>query len=110
LITTLPPAYGEVQSNLLVDVTEPVKTALITQILPAAGPAAGGTNVAISGANFDPGCTMLFGGVPATNVTFLSATSMTATVPAHPAGGVAVLLSCGTDTFTFSSGFTYLAS
>jgi hypothetical protein len=55
----------------------------LTAITPAIGPAAGGTFVSISGANFKEGATVEFGGVAATNVTVVNSTQITVNSPAH---------------------------
>ena len=46
-------------------------------------PAAGGTSVTITGTNFTGATAVTFGGTAATGVTVVSATSITATTPAH---------------------------
>lgn len=61
-----------------------------TVVNPNEGPLAGGTRVTIGGSGFVVGATVKFGGVAATNVSVVSATSITATTPAHQAGQVAV--------------------
>jgi hypothetical protein len=66
--------------------------------------------VTINGANLRADCTIRFGGVPATNINFVSASSMTATTPEHAPGAVDVSLACGADAFNFSNGFSYLAA
>jgi hypothetical protein len=55
---------------------------------PGSGPAAGGTSSSLSGMLFESGATVTVGGVPATNVMFVNATTMTATMPARPAGSL----------------------
>jgi parallel beta-helix repeat protein len=110
LKATLGPNTGNALSFIDIEVTDPPTTPAITQVVPANGPAAGGTNVTISGANLRNDCTIRFGGVPATNVAFVSASSLTATTPEHAAGSTDVLLTCGSDTFDFTAGFTYLAA
>lgn len=63
----------------------------VTGIDPPAGTAAGGTTVTITGTDFVASSTVTIGGVAATNVRVVSATTITATTPAHPvAPGVAV--------------------
>ena len=52
------------------------------------GQATGGTALSITGAVFQTGATVSFGGAPATNVTVISATQITATTPAHAPGPV----------------------
>jgi len=57
-----------------------------SSISPTAGPVSGGTSVAISGSSFQNGASVSFGGLPASSVTWNSATSMTATTPPHGSG------------------------
>jgi hypothetical protein len=60
----------------------------ITSVSPNVGPMAGGTAISINGANFGVGATVSIGGVAATNVVVVSATSITASTPALPTPGV----------------------
>ena len=64
----------------------------VTAVSPNAGPAAGGTSVTITGTNFLSGATVSFGSatVPAGDVTFDSATQLTAVAPAGSPGPVDV--------------------
>ena len=62
----------------------------VTAVSPSRGPSAGGTPVTISGTDLQPGATVSFGGVPASNVTFIDAMTIRALTPAHVAGVVAV--------------------
>ena len=78
---------------------------------PGNGPAAGGTSVTISGANFVavPGVT--FGGVAASNVTFVSSTSLTCTTPVHsPVTVDIVVTNPDGQSATGSKVFLYLAT
>jgi len=106
---TLPPQNGNGTATLFGNVLAAPTTVTILQVAPASGPTSGGTNVTMTGVNFRAECSYAFGGVPATNVAYQSATSMTATSPAHAAGSVDVTASCGADTFTLHNAFTYLA-
>jgi len=54
----------------------------ITSIIPAFGPKAGSTVITITGTGFALGVQVAIGGVVATNVTWVSATQLTATTPA----------------------------
>ncbi len=63
-----------------------------TGVSPNTGPISGATPVTITGENFLSGATVKLGGTPATNVTFVNSTSLTATTPAHAAGLVDVLV------------------
>ncbi len=60
--------------------------ATVTSITPDAGPAAGGTVVAITGTEFTSDSTVSFGNTPAASVTYISPTSMLATAPALSTG------------------------
>jgi hypothetical protein len=57
---------------------------------PTSGPVAGGTTVTITGTNFGAGSTVDFGTTPATGVTVVSPTQITATDPAGTAGATNV--------------------
>ncbi|HEY3349678.1 MAG TPA: M12 family metallo-peptidase [Thermoanaerobaculia bacterium] len=63
---------------------------VVTGISPNSGPAAGGTAVTISGTGFVSGATVTIGGVAATGVAFVNATTLTATTGAHADGIVEV--------------------
>ncbi|HKK92073.1 MAG TPA: IPT/TIG domain-containing protein, partial [Longimicrobiales bacterium] len=80
----------------------------VTSVSPNNGPAAGGTAVTITGAGFVDGATVTIGGVAATDVTFVSSTSLTATTEARAAGTVDVVVTNpDTQTDTLVGGFTY---
>lgn len=77
---------------------------------PATGSTSGGTTVRISGANFATGATVTVGGAAATGVTVTSTTTLTATVPAHAAGTVDIVVTNpNAQTATLTGGFTYIA-
>jgi hypothetical protein len=83
---------------------------IVTNINPAAGPTAGGMSVTITGTNFAPGATVTIGGTAATNVTVVSATSITATAPAHAAGAASVVVTNPSGlSGTLANGYTYRA-
>ncbi len=89
-------------------VSNPAPT--LTGISPASGAAAGGTAVTISGTGFQAGATVSMGGTPATAVTVMNSTSITATTPAHAAGTVSVIVTnSDTQIGTLTQGFTYTA-
>ena len=82
----------------------------VSSVSPTSGSTNGGTGVTITGTNFAAGATVTFGGTAATNVSFVSSTSITATTPAHAAGAVSVVVTnTGGQSGTLSSGFTYTA-
>jgi len=83
----------------------------VTSVAPSSGPAAGGDTVTITGTGFVTGATVTFGGTAATGVTVDSATSITATTPAHAAGAVDVVVTNpDTQAGTLTNGFTYFAA
>ena len=83
----------------------------VGSISPTGGPAAGGTAVTITGTNFVAGATVTFGGAAATNVSVVSATSITADTPAHAAGAVDVVVTNpDLQSGTLADGYTYGAA
>ncbi|HEV2115230.1 MAG TPA: IPT/TIG domain-containing protein, partial [Terriglobales bacterium] len=83
----------------------------VSSVSPNSGPPAGGTAVTISGTNFAAGAVVTFGGTPATNVTEVSGTSITANTPAHAAGTVNVVVTnSDSQSGTLTNGFTYTSS
>lgn len=79
---------------------------IVSSVAPAVGPP--GTSVVVRGLGFTSGATVSVGGVPAQNVTFVSPTTLTATVASNMAGNanVSVTNPDGT-TATLKEGFTY---
>jgi hypothetical protein len=110
LVATLGASRGNAVTGISVEIDDPPTAPAITQVSPANGPAAGGTNVTINGANLRADCAVSIGGIPAANVAFVSASSMTATTVEHAPGAADVILSCGSDTFNLANGFTFLAA
>lgn len=76
-------------SNMNFTIT-PALAPSLGSVLPASGSEWGGTLVVLTGTNFVDGATVEFGGLPATSVTFVSSTSISAMTPVHAAGAVAV--------------------
>jgi len=82
----------------------------VASITPNTGTTSGGTSVTITGTGFLTGATVSLGGTPATSVTLVSSTSITATTPAHAAGAVNVMVvNTDAQSGTLSGGFTYAA-
>ncbi|BCV23432.1 IPT/TIG domain-containing protein [Gelria sp. Kuro-4] len=80
----------------------------ITALNPTSGPSAGGTEVTITGSNFDLGIRVDFGDVPATNVTRVSDTELTAITPEHDLGAVDVTVTNPDgSTFTLPDAFSF---
>jgi IPT/TIG domain len=83
----------------------------VSSVSPKTGDAAGGTAVAIAGANFASGATVSFGGSPASNVSFVNSNQLKATTPAHAAGAVNVLVTNPDGaSAVLAGGFTFSAS
>ncbi|GAA4390926.1 hypothetical protein GCM10023186_39660 [Hymenobacter koreensis] len=73
----------------------------VASFSPTTGPAAGGNQITINGANFTSNSTVTIAGVAATAVTYVSATQLLATAPARPAdtyGLISVTSPFGTGT------------
>jgi hypothetical protein len=83
----------------------------VSSISPTSGTTAGGTAISITGSGFLAGATVSLGGTPATGVTVVSSTSITATAPAHAAGAATVTVT-NTDgqSGTLPNGYTYTSS
>jgi hypothetical protein len=108
LTLTLPAFLGGANFVLPIEIAEGPSNPYVTQVAPPNGPAAGGTPVTITGANFAAPCTVAFGGSLATSVNVATAGSITAATPAHLPGVADVVITCGsTPAYTFSNGFTF---
>ena len=70
----------------------------ITGVLPISGPSSGGTNITITGTQFEAAATVTIGGAPATNVVVVSDTQITATTPAGFPGPAVVTVNLGSST------------
>lgn len=91
--------------------TSPSPTALrLTSVSPGAGSTVGGTTVTLAGANFSGVPVVTIGGAPATNVTVMSASTITATAPAHGSGGADVVVTLNGQTASLTSAFTYVSN
>lgn len=81
----------------------------VTGTEPSWGPIGGGNRFAVTGTNFQPGATVALGGTAATGVTWVSATRITATAPAHAAGAVGVTVTNpDAASGSLANGYTYL--
>lgn len=82
----------------------------VAAMTPGTGPTAGGAVVTLSGTNLLDGATVTVGGVPATLVTWISATELHVTVPAGSLGPKNVVVTNpDTQSATLVGGFTYVA-
>ncbi|MEM7168280.1 MAG: IPT/TIG domain-containing protein, partial [Planctomycetota bacterium] len=78
----------------------------ISSVAPANGSPLGGDVITVSGAGFDATTTVAIDGIAAAT-TFVNATTLTATTPAHAAGIVDVSVSNAIGSDTLSAAFTY---
>ncbi len=87
--------------------TSELSQRIVFSCLPFAGPAAGGTNVALAGTDFAAGAAVSIGGLPATNVNVVSFNRITATTPSLPAGSTNDVVVVNTDgsSGTLTNGF-----
>ena len=69
-------------------------TPVIDNIDPDQGPPEGGTDVVITGDNFNDACTVTFGGIEAESATVDSNTQISVVTPSHEPGTVDVVVSC----------------
>ncbi|WP_198598423.1 putative Ig domain-containing protein, partial [Mangrovicella endophytica] len=97
-------AYDSISS---VTVTCSGTSPTVTGITPTSGSTAGGTAVTLDGTNLANVTSVTFDGVAATSVS-ATATSITATTPAHAPGIVNVTVSGTTGSATVVNGFTYI--
>lgn len=80
----------------------------IKNVSPISGPAAGGTTVTISGASFQSGVSVTFGGLAASSVTLSNSNSIVAVTPEHSSGPATVTVTnANGQSATLSSGFTF---
>ena len=81
----------------------------ITTVAPSAGPVAGNTPITITGTNLSGAVNVKVGGVAATSVVVVNATTITAKTPAGTVGAKDVTLTTSGGTATTTGGFTYVA-
>ncbi|WP_179783920.1 IPT/TIG domain-containing protein [Rhizobium sp. AN5] len=98
-----------VSAAATVSVTVNPAVPTLTGVSPASGSTAGGTVLTITGANLTGATGVTIGGTAATGVNVISATSITATTPAHAAGAVNVAVTTPGGVATIANGFTFQA-
>ncbi|MBM4395858.1 MAG: IPT/TIG domain-containing protein [Deltaproteobacteria bacterium] len=81
----------------------------VTGVVPASGPAAGGTAVTVTGDGFAEGASVRFGALPATGVKVASATALTAVTPPGSPGPATVTVTSGGKASSLSNSFVYEA-
>jgi len=81
----------------------------VSSVVPAVGYTGGGNSVTITGANFDNGCSVSFGGAAAASVTYINSGTLRVITPPHSAGTVDVTVTnldgqsaVGAGLFTYS--------
>jgi hypothetical protein len=110
-VTLVKITAGQTVSFTLQNVAPAPKGRLsLASISPKTGPIAGGNTVTLTGKNFDATDTVTFDGVAATNLTLVSATSITVTAPAHAAGAITVSVTSDSEQATLPNGYTYQAA
>ena len=83
----------------------------VSSVTPSTGPLSGGNTITITGTNFDGTAQVSIGGVPSTNFTVNSSTSMTATVPAGTAvGPVSVIVTTAAGSNPNNLLYTYVSA
>ncbi len=88
----------------------PPPAAALVAVAPTSGPAVGGTTVTLSGTNFVAGATVTIGGLPASEVRVIDATTITAVTPPHAPASVPIVVSTNGVTLTPGTAFTYTAA
>lgn len=82
----------------------------LTAAAPTTGDVTGGTQVRLTGGGFSASTTVTFGGLAATQVSFVSDTEVDAVTPAHGPGAVDIVVSTNGASATLTGGFTYTRS
>ena len=83
-------------------------TPTITHVSPDSGSTLGATAITITGTNFTGNSSVKIGGVSATNIVFVSETSITALTPAATAGAKPIVVTTPGGTSTQNITFTYV--
>jgi len=95
--------------GLSVGINPPAPAPTVASIDPVSGSISGGGTLTVTGANFQDGATVTIGGNAATDVAFVDATSLTATIPAGAEGAVDVVVANPDgQSVTLAGGYEYL--
>jgi hypothetical protein len=79
----------------------------VSSVSPNKGPATGGTNITITGRNFEQDADVYFNGIEATNVQWTNSTTITATTPAGSSGFAEISVLQNEETAVLSDGFFF---
>ena len=82
----------------------------LTAVAPASGSVGGGTLITLTGTNLLGASSVTVGGVAASSVQVVNATTVTALTPAGTAGAASVAVTTPHGTATLSNAFTYIAA
>ncbi len=82
----------------------------LTAVSPGSGSASGGVGITLTGTDLTGTTAVTFGGVAATSVNVVNATTVTAVTPAHAAGAVDVTVTTAAGSATLANGFAYVAT
>jgi hypothetical protein len=94
--------------SLACNAAPPAGAPVVSAVTPISGPSAGGTALAVTGSGFVTGATVTVAGVPATNVSVTSPTTLTAVAPAGiTTGDVSVSTANGTSAARVEDQFTH---
>jgi hypothetical protein len=109
---TVSTVYGVSASSAADHYTYNGTAPTVTAASPTSGPAAGGTQVTITGTNLNGATAVKFGSTAATSFTVISATQITATSPAGSAGTVDITVTTpyGTSAISSADQYTYVAA
>jgi len=79
----------------------------VDSVTPLSGPVAGGTPITLSGTRFTDATSVTFGGIAATDVRVINSSTITAVVPPHAAGTVAIAVTTPDGTGSRTGAFTF---
>ena len=92
--------------NFIISAAVPI----VTAVSPSSGPAAGGTSITITGANFTGATAVTIGGNACTSVVVASATSITCTTPPGAPATASVLVTTPGGTNAANTLYSYVAA
>ena len=105
LAYVLPAAADPTQIQVTIEQDSPI----ITSVSPDSGPTEGGTEITITGDNFNNDINVIVGGRYCTNIVVISKTKLTCKTPAHDAGLVDITVITNVGSATLTGAFTYIA-